>query len=200
MSDASAPAACPTITIRVPPEVKALFSELAAKQGVSESALALRGVRWLLDCADRFPPHPVQETGPATDRITIRLRPGDGRGIAIRASRRAMKPSAYLAGLVRAHIALDPPLATTELAALKQAVAILAGIGSQLALLRARSAGQLPYPCRGPCRGRTGPAIRRGHRRPRPRHGPRRPTSLGEPLWVDIQSAFRERIADCWKS
>jgi hypothetical protein len=47
-----------------------------------------------------------------------------------------MKPSAYLAGLVRAHIALDPPLPTTELAALKQAVANLAGIGSQLSLLR----------------------------------------------------------------
>jgi hypothetical protein len=136
MSDASAPAACPTITIRVPLEVKALFSDLAAKQGVSESVLALRGVRWLLDCADRFPPHPVQETGPATDRITIRLRPGDGRGIAIQANRRAMKPSAYLAGLVRAHIASNPPLATTELAALKQAVAVLAGIGSELALLR----------------------------------------------------------------
>jgi hypothetical protein len=136
MSDASAPATCPTITIRLPPEQKALFSELAEKHGVSESALALRGVRWLLDCADRLPSRPVQETGPATDRITIRLRPGDGRGIAIRASRRAMKPSAYLAGLVRAHIASDPPLATTELAAVKQAVAILAGIGSQLALLR----------------------------------------------------------------
>jgi hypothetical protein len=47
-----------------------------------------------------------------------------------------MKPSAYLAGLVRAHVSLNPPLATTELAALKQAVAILAGIGSQLELLR----------------------------------------------------------------
>ena len=47
-----------------------------------------------------------------------------------------MKPSAYLAGLVRAHMALEPPLATTELAALKQAVATVAGIGSQLELLR----------------------------------------------------------------
>jgi hypothetical protein len=47
-----------------------------------------------------------------------------------------MKPSAYLAGLVRAHIASNPPLATAELVALKQAVAILAGIGSQLELLR----------------------------------------------------------------
>jgi hypothetical protein len=136
MNDASAPGTGPTITIRVPPEEKTLFSELAENYGVSESALALRGVRWLLDCADRFPSRPLQETGPATDRITIRLRPGDGRGIAIRASRRAMKPSAYLAGLVRAHMALDPPLATTELAALKQAVATLAGIGSQLELLR----------------------------------------------------------------
>jgi len=136
MSDATAPATGPTITIRVPLEEKALFSELAEKYGVSESALALRGVRWLLDCADRLPSRPVQETGPATDRITIRLRPGDGRGIAIRASHRAMKPSAYLAGLARAHISSNPPLATTELAALKQAVAILAGIGSQLELLR----------------------------------------------------------------
>ena len=136
MNDASAPGTGPTITIRVPPEEKTLFSELADNYGVSESALALRGVRWLLDCADRFPSRPLQETGPATDRITIRLRPGDGRGIAIRASRRAMKPSAYLAGLVQAHISSNPPLATTELAALKQAVAILAGIGSQLELLR----------------------------------------------------------------
>jgi hypothetical protein len=136
MSDASASGTGPTITIRVPLEVKALFSDLADKQGVSESVLALRGVRWLLDCAHRLPPHLVKETGPATDSITIRLRPGDGRGIASRASRRAMKPSAYLAGLVRAHIASDPPLATTELAALKQAVAVLAGIGSQLTLLR----------------------------------------------------------------
>jgi hypothetical protein len=137
MSDASALGIGPTITIRVALAEKALFSELAEKHGVSESALALRGVRWLLDCADRLPSRPVQETGPATDRITIRLRPGDGRGIAIRASHRAMKPSAYLAGLVRAHIAVGTPLATMELAALKQAVANLAGIGSQMALLRA---------------------------------------------------------------
>lgn len=91
MSDASAPATGPTITIRVPLEEKALFSELANKQGVSESALALRGVRRLLECAGRFPIRTVSETGPASERITIRLRPGDGRAISDGATRRSMK-------------------------------------------------------------------------------------------------------------
>ncbi len=44
-----------------------------------------------------------------------------------------MKPSAYLAALVRAHVALNPPLPARELAALKQSVGVLAGLGTLLA-------------------------------------------------------------------
>lgn len=70
---------------------------------------------------------------PATDRITIRLRPGDGVSIAQRAAKRGMKRSAYIAALVRAHITLNPPYPVGELTALKQSVVVLAGLGRLLA-------------------------------------------------------------------
>jgi len=44
-----------------------------------------------------------------------------------------MKASTYLAALVRAHVAANPPLAATELAALKQSIIVLAGFGRLLA-------------------------------------------------------------------
>ena len=80
MSDASAPATCPTITIRLPPEVKALFSDLAANTACPSPC-------WRCAVSDGYSTaptdfHPARtRDGPATDRITIRLRPGDGRGI-----------------------------------------------------------------------------------------------------------------------
>jgi hypothetical protein len=44
-----------------------------------------------------------------------------------------MKPSGYLAALVRAHLAANPPLSSGELKALKQSVAVLAVLGTLLA-------------------------------------------------------------------
>ncbi len=44
-----------------------------------------------------------------------------------------MRDSAYLAALVRAHVAASPPLAADELAALKLAVTVIAGFGRLLA-------------------------------------------------------------------
>ena len=44
-----------------------------------------------------------------------------------------MRPSAYLAALVRAHVAVNPPLAANELAALKRSVVLLARLGTLLA-------------------------------------------------------------------
>ncbi len=76
---------------------------------------------------------PAPARGPATDRISIRLRPGDGESIARRAAQRGLKSSAYLAALVRAHVAANPPLTANELAALKPSVAVLAGVGRVLA-------------------------------------------------------------------
>lgn len=108
---------------------------LAVRAGVSESALAMMVIRSVLNpnaksnCETDSAPSPV----PATDRITIRLRPGDGISIAQKAAQRGMKPSAYIATLVRAHVTHNPPWPANELAALKQSVAVLAGLGRLLA-------------------------------------------------------------------
>src|SRR2546430_452861 len=50
-----------------------------------------------------------------------------------RAAERGMKPSTYLAAMARAHVAADPPLSANELAALKQSIVILSGVGTLLA-------------------------------------------------------------------
>ena len=120
MSSNGSASRLPSITARPTQAEKERFARLAASRGMSESALALIAIRSLLDCND------VAETNAAparrersTDRITIRLRPGDRRVINQRASRRGMKASTYLAALVRAHIATNPPLPENELAAYK---------------------------------------------------------------------------------
>ena len=53
-----------------------------------------------------------------------------------------MKDSAYIAALVRGHVAANPPLAIHELAAFKMAVSALAGFGRLLART-AREASQV---------------------------------------------------------
>ena len=52
-----------------------------------------------------------------------------------------MRDSAYIAALVRAHVAANPPLAADELAAFKIAVTVLAGFGRLMART-AREAAQ----------------------------------------------------------
>jgi hypothetical protein len=122
----------PSITVRLSPHEKKWFATLARSRGVSESALALSTIRSIGDSGS-LDPYATSQRTPATDRITIRLRPGDGEAIACRAAQRGMKPSAYLAALARAHVAVNPPLASKELAALKQSIVILAGLGTLLA-------------------------------------------------------------------
>jgi hypothetical protein len=124
----------PSITARPRSEEKVRFAHLAAARGLSESALALIAIRDLLQSSaptSKLPPASVKEA--AIDRITIRLRPGDRQAIRHRAGMRGMRDSAYLAALVRAHVAASPPLAADELAALKLAVTVLAGFGRLLA-------------------------------------------------------------------
>jgi hypothetical protein len=133
MSNGTHTAGAPSITVRPSAEEKRLFAALASKHGMSESKLALIAVRSLV--RDNFPnglasdiPVPVHD--PSTDRITIRLRPGDLRAIAQRAAARQMRPSKYVAALVRGHVLSNPPLATNELEALKQAIFVLAKYGT----------------------------------------------------------------------
>ncbi len=92
-----------------------MFAAVAAKRQISESTLALIAIRALLD--SDIPDLPAnRSSGPAVDRITIRLRPGDRLAIRQRAAERRMKDSAYIAALVRGHVVANPPLATRELA------------------------------------------------------------------------------------
>jgi hypothetical protein len=132
MSCRSTRSLLPSITVRVSADEKNWFATLARSRGLSESALALSAIRSVKDSGS-LDAYAAGPRSPATDRITIRLRPGDGEAIARRASERGMKPSAYLAALVRAHVAVNPPLATKELAELKCSVVVLTSLGSFLA-------------------------------------------------------------------
>jgi len=146
MTDSTLKSTAPSITARPTPKEKRSFAEVAAKLRVSESTLALIAIRTLLasDVPD-LPPR-TSSSEPAVDRITIRLRPGDRLAIRHRAAERRMKDSAYIAALVRGHVAANPPLAAQELAALKATVSVLAGFGRLMARTarEAAQAGVLP--------------------------------------------------------
>ena len=124
----------PTITVRLSPEEKQRFAELAAGRGLSECALAVATLRALLtpgtSAALNLPSASRREA--ATDRITIRLRPGDGAALEARAVRRRTKASTYLAALVRSPVVADAVLTADELETVKQAVIVLAGVGRVL--------------------------------------------------------------------
>jgi hypothetical protein len=103
---------------------------------MSESALALRAIRTLLSRDEPWlarQPDLKWEYVAASDRITIRLRPGDGLEVIRRATERDMKPATYISALVRAHIRANPPLAAGEVNALKTAIVVLANLGTMLA-------------------------------------------------------------------
>lgn len=122
----------PSITVRPTSEEKRLFAALAAKRGISESKLALIAVRSLI--RDNMPSEFVPDgsvpiADPGTDRLTIRLRPGDLRAVAQRAACRNVRASKYVAMLVRGHLLSNPPLVTDELEAFKQAIVVLAKYG-----------------------------------------------------------------------
>jgi hypothetical protein len=141
MNDGALISTAPTITARPTPVEKRLFAWVAAQRQMSESALALIAIRALLDSqSPDLPPNP-SSSGPALDRLTIRLRPGDRLAIRHRASERRMKDSGYIAALVRGHVTANPPLPTHELAAFKAGVSVLAGFGRLLAR-SAREAAQ----------------------------------------------------------
>lgn len=130
MSGDAASSRRPSLTVRLTPDEKRRFATIAAARGQSESELGLAAVRLLLDLnakqiSQATSARPKEST---SDRITIRLRPGDRQTIAERARQRSTKASTYIAALVRAHVASNPPMTANELTAFKQAVAVLAGL------------------------------------------------------------------------
>ena len=75
-----------SITARPSPDEKERFATLARARGLSESALALAAIRAVIATdSGSLDPYATSARRPATDRITIRLRPGDGEAIARRA-------------------------------------------------------------------------------------------------------------------
>ena len=71
----------PSITARASLAAeKAQFVALAAAAGLSESAFALQTIRAVLHPEAEAVISPATVRAAATDRITIRLRPGDGAG------------------------------------------------------------------------------------------------------------------------
>ena len=126
----------PSITVRPSGEEKARFRLSARHAGLSEAELALRAIRLLLDRDAEWlarQPDVNWEHVAASDRITIRLRPGDGLEVIRRATEREMKPATYISALVRAHIAVNPPLPAAEVNALKTSIVVLANLGTMLA-------------------------------------------------------------------
>ena len=98
---------------------KAGFAALARSRGLSESRL----LGLLIDSVlKRNPVDPAgderQEEAGEGDRLTLRLRPGDGKLLRLRARRRGMKYTTYAAALIRAHVRVDPPMPIEELARL----------------------------------------------------------------------------------
>jgi hypothetical protein len=141
VNDGGLKSIAPTITARPTPQEKRVFAALAAQRHISESTLALIAIRaWLDAQSPELLPLP-SGGGPALDRITIRLRPGDRFAIRQRAAERCIKDSAYIAALVRGHVAANPPLTTHELVAFKTGVSILARFG-RLMMRTAREAVQ----------------------------------------------------------
>ena len=134
----------PVITARPSRDEKDQFAKLAASRGISESTLAMIAIRALLASNGTPTVAALPERAPASDRLTIRLRPGDRQEIRRRAAGRRMKDAGYLAALVRAHVGADPPLPTHELMVLKATVASLAAFGRAWAIRTRHGAVRLP--------------------------------------------------------
>jgi hypothetical protein len=94
--------------------------------------------------------NPVDEAGDERhgeagekDRITLRLRPGDGKWLRLRAERRGMKYTTYAAALIRAHVRVDPPMPLEELARLDRSLGEVSALGRHLSQMARRiSEGQ----------------------------------------------------------
>lgn len=121
---------------RTSSETKARFAALAAQQGLTESALLAllidKVVAANTPSEDVDSAHQTQTRDCASDRLTLRLRPGDRPLADAMAAARRMKTSSYLAMLVRTHVRGAPVMPPAELDELKGVVGHLAALGRQL--------------------------------------------------------------------
>jgi len=120
------------IATRASSAKKAAFAALAASRDMSESALLTVLIDTVLASNAAAVLDLPAGSCTATDRITLRLRPGDRALLDARAAARRMAPSSYLVALVRAHLRREAPLPADELATLKLTVAQLSAMLRQL--------------------------------------------------------------------
>ncbi len=120
---------------RVPAGVRNRFDALARERGETSSSL----LRSLIDNAlsassgaTTFGGAEAQTASARSERLTVRLRPGDGQRLRARAAARRTKSATYLAILVRAHLSADPPLPETELIELKRVLSEIAALARAL--------------------------------------------------------------------
>ena len=106
---------------------------MAASRGLSESKLLGLLIESVLE-RNRVDPAGDEGHGKAgeDDRITLRLRPGDGRLLRLRAQKRGIKYTTYAAALIRAHVRADPPMPLEELARIERSLAEISAIGRRL--------------------------------------------------------------------
>ena len=128
------------ISARVSSDTKASFAALAARHRRSESSLLAKMVHEVIWSSESI--EPVSNASQATvdsdrgidttDRITLRLRPGDRMSVARRARARNMKTGSYLVLLIHNHVHASAVLPPDELAQIKAVGAQLAALGRQL--------------------------------------------------------------------
>ena len=122
------------IAARVPAATKARLKSLAAKRGLSESALLKDLLELTLSGPDVSPPSNTERAATVVRRarLYVRLRPDDQLLLRERAAARRMAPATYVSVLVRAHLRQLAPLPADELRALNRVVAELGASGRNL--------------------------------------------------------------------
>jgi hypothetical protein len=123
----------PLIATRASVETKQRFAALAASRGLTESALLMLLIDTVLGSNAAGEQVESAARPCAGDRMSLRLRPGDRSRLEARAAARGLKPSSYVAMLVRAHVRRQALLPLpAELHALKAAVVQLTALGRGL--------------------------------------------------------------------
>ena len=114
-------------------EAKARFSALAASRGLSESKLLGLVIDALLT-RNPIDAGAEQQAAKAAkaDRISVRLRPGDGTRLRERARARGMNYTTYAAVLIRSHLFTKPPMPLKELSRLEGGLAQVSAIAGSL--------------------------------------------------------------------
>ena len=132
------------IAVWAGPEQKAQFAALAGSRGLSQSKLLGLLVDAVL-ARNPIESAPEEDWGGARrgDRVSLRLRPGDGKLLRVRAQARGMKYTTYAAVLIRAHLRAHPPMPLGELAKPERSLAKVSAIGESLGeIARAMTQGE----------------------------------------------------------